>query len=315
MRFGFRPLAPALLALLSLCAPGAHAQSAPGAAQAPEAPPSKAERVPSPEGTEQAAEAPAAEAKPEAEQAPAPAAEVPAATAAPAYAAQPTLRADAQTPVPVALDDAPEPPSRALEVGAFVGIANRPSEGDLVTYGPTVAWGIYARPEIRSWLGVRLYYREESIPVTVDEGGFDTAASDFGKTDFEQDNLHLRSLGALAEPTWVVAPRLRLKALLGIAWLRFTAPAPSSEGEVSEIQTAKRNAVELDYICGLGASFDLIPNWFAVGASFTYGIASQRTGNAHQEIQAFSGGRRYSLGPLPRFDGVTDLLFNFGLIL
>ena len=97
-------------------------------------------------------------------------AEQPVAVSGPPPDAAPPLSPNAQAPASVALDDAPEPPSRALELGFTAGIANRPSENDQITFGPAVAWGFYARPEIKPWLGVRLYYREEYIPVTVEPG-------------------------------------------------------------------------------------------------------------------------------------------------
>jgi hypothetical protein len=65
----------------------------------------------------------------------------------------------------------------------------------------------------------------------------------------------------------------------------------------------------------VGASFEAIPDWLSIGSQFTYGIASQRTGDAYEDVQAFSGGKRYTMGPLPRFDGVTDLLFFLGILL
>ncbi len=237
----------------------------------------------------------------------------PVATSDPAPEAKAPLAPDAQSPAPVALVDSPRPKARALEIGAFVGASNRPSEEDSITYGPAVAWGFYARPELRKWLGLRLYYREESIPVTVDRGGFDADTS-FGATDFDQPNLRLRSLGARIEPTWVAAPRLRVMAVIGVSWLRFVAPGATSEGEY-ELRTADRSAVELDFQGGVGASYELLPDWLTIGAQFMYGIASQRTGTAYEDVQAFSDGKRYTMGPLPRFDGVTDLLFSLGLIL
>ncbi len=234
----------------------------------------------------------------------------PAATSEPSKEARAPLDPNAQSPAPVTLVDEPRPKARALEIGSFVGAANRPSEGDLITYGPSVAWGFYGRIVLKKWLGLRLYYREESVPVTVERGGFGS----FGATEFDQPNLRLRSLGARIEPTWVPAPRLQVMAVIGISWLRFVAPGATSEGQY-DLRTADRSAVELDFQGGVGAAFELVPDWLTIGAQFAYGIASQRTGTAYENVQAFSGGKRYTMGPLPKFDGVTDLLFNVGLIL
>ncbi len=235
------------------------------------------------------------------------------ATSGPSPEATAPLDPNAQAPSSVQLVDGPMPKARALDLGAFAGISNRPAEGEGITYGPAVAWGIYARLELRRWLGLRLYYREEYIPVTVERGGFDTSTS-FGDTDFDQPNLKLRSLGARLEPTWVVAPRLHVMAVIGASWLRFVAPPATSTGAF-DIRTADRSAVELDFQGGVGAAFELLPDWLTVGAQLTYGVSTQRSGTAYEDVQAFSDGKRYTLGALPRFDGVTDLLFSLGLLL
>ncbi len=220
-----------------------------------------------------------------------------------------------QQPTPVALEDRPEPPSRLLEVGPYFGFTLRPSEDARVSYAPALTWGAYIRPEVTSWLSLRLYYRQESIPVTVRRGGFEVPEYPLGATDFQQPNLRLRSFGARAEPTWVVNPRLRLMGILGLAWLRHVAQEPTSSGDL-DVQTASRAAVELNTMVGVGASFELIPNWMVLSASVTYGIATNRSGTAYEEpVQAFAGGERLYLETLPKFRSVSDVLLSLGFIL
>lgn len=219
-----------------------------------------------------------------------------------------------QQPTPVSLEEAPHRPERLVEVGPYLGITLRPADDSRVAFDPALTWGIYARPEITSWLGVRLYYRYESIPVSVRRGGLELPDWPLGDTDIEQPNLRLRSFGARVEPTWVVTPRLRLMGIVGIAWLRFVAPAPTSRGDLN-IQTASRSAVGLNPTFGLGASFDVIPDWLVFGASVTYGLATNRTGSAYESVQAFADGRRLFLAPLPRFRNVSDVLLSLGLVL
>jgi hypothetical protein len=229
----------------------------------------------------------------------------------------PELHARAQRPEPVALHDVPDPPSRLIEVGPFFGYTVRPSSGDLVRYGPGFTWGMYMRPELTSWLGARIYFRQESIPVDVRRGGYEVPEWPLGATDFDQPNLRLRSLGIRFEPTWVINPRLRLLGIVGIAWLRFVAPEPTSRGDLS-VQTAARSGVELNPMTGLGVSFDVVPDWLLFSVSFTYGLSINRSGSAYEvdpPLQGFADGRRLHLAPLPQFESVTDLLFSVGLIL
>lgn len=226
----------------------------------------------------------------------------------------PPLDPNAQRPAPVLRPDVPDPPSRMLEVGPYFGYTLRPSRSDSVTYGPAATWGFYARPQVTSWLSMRLYYRQEVIPVTVHRGGYEMSDWPLGDTDFDQPSLRLRSFGARAEPTWIVNPRLRISGVIGLAWLRYVVPAPTSRGDLL-IQTAPRAAVELNTSFGASVTVDLIQDWLAVGASVTHGVVTNRSGNAYDPVQAFADGGRLFLGPMPAFRSVTDFLLSLGVVL
>jgi hypothetical protein len=226
----------------------------------------------------------------------------------------PPLDPRAQSPEPVPRAELDDPPSRPLEVGPFFGYTLRPAKGDAISYQVAPTWGFYARPQVTPWLGVRLFYRQESIPVSVGRGGFELPEWPLGATDFEQPNLRLRSLGARVEPTWVVNPRLRLSALLGIAWLRFVVPEPVSRGDL-KIDTAARSAVELNTTLGASVSFDVIPDWLALSLAVTHGFVHNRSGDAYEPVQAFANGGRLYLGPLPHFRSVTDAVLSLGIVL
>ncbi len=236
-----------------------------------------------------------------------------------ADAAPPPLDPASQSPEPVKLDDRPWPPRRLVDVGAFVGAVNRPSGSSLVTYGPTVAWGFYGRPLLTDWLAVRVYYREELIPVDVKAGGFDTARTNFGATDWKQPSLDLRTLGLRVEPIWTITPRLRAFGIVGIGWLRYVADEPSSTGEFAGVRSASRAAVELNYPLGAGVSFDAVRDWMIVSASFTYGFVSTQSGTAVDADKPLQGvdadGSLVYIAPLPKFERVTDLLLSMGIYL
>ncbi len=67
---------------------------------------------------------------------------------------------------------------------------------------------------------------------------------------------------------------------------------------------------------GVGASFELLPDWVVLSASVTYGIATNRSGTAYEApVQAFANGERLYLETLPRFRSVSDVLLSLGFIL
>jgi opacity protein-like surface antigen len=200
---------------------------------------------------------------------------------------------------------------RWSSVGGFVGVVSRPSSSDSFHYKAGVAYGGYFRPEIFSWLGIRLYYRKEFIPVDVEPGAFNFA----GLTpdlSFEQPPLNVTSLGFRVEPSWVVHPRFRVLGVLGLSWLRFVAEMPTAPG--FDLR-ADRAGVELNWGVGAGASFDLVENWIELSAVWTYNFVASQSGSAYEPIQGIYQGKKVYLGPLPELKNANDLIFQLGLIL
>ena len=222
------------------------------------------------------------------------------------------LDPDSQRPGAVRQVDEPFAPNRWLDVGGFVGSAIRPNGSGPIQYKVGLAYGAYIRPEIKSWLGLTLYYRQESIPVSVEQGGFDYDGVSYSE-DWQQPNLELVSLGFRVEPTWVVDPRLRLYGILGLGWARFIAPMPEAVGQ--DFGRSRRAAVELNYVVGAGAYFDLIPNWVNAGLSVSYGFVGNQSGTAYESLQIIKDGDITELAPLPQTQSVADVLFSLGLIL
>ncbi len=212
------------------------------------------------------------------------------------------------------------PPTRWASAGAFVGVTYRPSGSSEITYRPGVAYGGYLRPEIASWMHVRLFYRQESIGVDVEPGGYDVEGIGLG-LEFEQPNITLVNLGFRVEPTWVVHPRFRVHAIVGWSWLGFRVPMPTAPG-YNEHEDGEdgiggtRSAVQTEFTFGLGSSLDIIPNWLDVGLDVSYSLPAGQTGSVYEKpLQIVVDGEIAHLKPLPKFKNSMDLIFSIGLIL
>lgn len=216
-----------------------------------------------------------------------------------------------QDPSPYVAPPEDEGPSRWVEVGILGGGVLRSSSSEGIRYPSGATWGVYARPELASWLGVRLSYRQEKISVAVSEGAFDTPSASYD-FDFEQPALSVISFGARLEPTWVIHPRFRAFGIVGISWMRMRAEAPRAAGFWLE---GSRTSTELNLPLGVGAAVELLPNWIQLGLSVTYGFSFDRRGPAWEPLQAIVDGGISYLAPLPEFSNVMDALLTLGVIL
>jgi len=224
--------------------------------------------------------------------------------------------ASEQDPKPV-----PEPgpeagdPSRRVHLGFYAGVSHRSSESDRMNYGTAFAFGPSAGIELWRFLRAEAYARFESFPVEVQKGAFDTGDYTYPDTTFEQPNLDATGLGFRLMPTWMVLDQLGIQASFDVLWTRFTATAPSSSG-ATEVRSAERAGVGLNYKLGLGVVAEPIPNWLEVMATGSYGIFTSQTGSAFEELQGFDqNGNIVHLAPLPRFQNSLELLFTVALIL
>lgn len=211
------------------------------------------------------------------------------------------------------------PHNRWAGVGAFVGSVYRPSGSESIRYKAGVAYGGYLRPEITSWLAARLYYRQESIPVVVEQGGFDYGGASYN-LDFEQPNIQVVSVGIHLEPVWTIHPRFRLRGIAGWAWMGFRAEMPEAPGYNEPIDGARgiggaRQGVEVDIYFGGGVTFDIIENWLDLSVDATYGFTASQTGSAYEPQQIVVNGQVSHIAPLPEFGNPSDVIFSLGLIL
>ncbi|HSC87633.1 MAG TPA: hypothetical protein VLC09_10200 [Polyangiaceae bacterium] len=227
----------------------------------------------------------------------------------PAREVLPPLHPNAQDDYVVS-NDPPRAPSRKVELAFLFGSVIRPSGQDAIHYETGYFLGGSARVELAPWMGVRLLYREEHVPVLVQPGGFD-----YGTTlpfDFTQPDLEIVTIGMRVEPTWVLHPRFRLFGVLGAGWVRMDAPVPTAPGFQME---GKRSATEVNMPIGVGVAYEILPNWVNCTMSFTYGVAFDQHGRAYEPLQAVVDGKIVYLAPLPVLQSVGDLMFSLGVIL
>jgi opacity protein-like surface antigen len=187
----------------------------------------------------------------------------------------------------------------------------RPSGNEGIHYNTGYFFGASVRIELASWMGLRISYREEHVPVRVDARGFDYQQYRH-RFDFEQPDLEIITIGARFEPTYVVHPRFRLFGVLGIGWVRMDAPMPTAAGF---LLPGKRSATEVNFPLGVGVSYEVVPDWVNTTLSFTYGLAFDQHGGAYEPLQAIVDGKIVYLAPLPKLQSVGDLILTVGVIL
>lgn len=241
---------------------------------------------------------------------PIPEPEPPAPVGPPPAPVLPPPRADEQQPRPYLGGPAPPQPMRNVDLGPDLGVVYMPSDDDAVSYHAAFAWGLHARIELARWLGFRAFFIKSHHEVSIDRGALNVP-----NAEIHQPDLEVTLIAGRIEPTWVVTRRLRLWGgpSLGLAY--FVAPAATTTGEV-ELQGPRRTGATLEFGGALGATFDVIPDWFTAQLAGSAALTIGETGDAFDPPQAFdaTGNRRY-MDPLPTFGGSFALLASLGLVL
>jgi hypothetical protein len=222
----------------------------------------------------------------------------------------PPPRADEQEPRPYTRAPDPERTMRGVDIGPDFGVALRPSNRDSVSYGAGFAIGGHALIELTRWLGFRALFARSDLPVTIDRGEFGLSSS-----DVDQPDLELAVIAGRVEPAWMVSRRLKLWAGAGAGLAYFVAPVARSTGVV-QAQTARRTGVAVDIGGALGATFEVIPDWFTLALSGSAAFTTGHTGDAFQRVQAFDTiGNRHYAESLPEFAGSFAGTVSLGLLL
>jgi len=123
-------------------------------------------------------------------------------------------------------------------------------------------------------------------------------------------------LGAAAEPTWGVTPRLRLLAGLGLGWgTGVAAPPPYHPGGY---YSARRTATFLDLSGALGGTVDVIPSWVTVSLLLGASLTVEQSGALYRPVQAIPqdpANRIDHYQGLPEFSGSLSALLGVGVVL
>jgi hypothetical protein len=232
---------------------------------------------------------------------------------------KPPAREPLPEPPPIEVGPPPAPPLppprpmhrlRNVDLGPDFGVAVRPSGDDSVSYGAATALGAHARIELARWLGFRALFSRSNHPVSIERGALQLPDAQLGQPDLE-----LVLIAGRLEPTWVVMPRLRLWIGVGGGLAYFVAPVARSTGAI-QVQSARRTGSAVEIGGALGATFDVIPDWFTVAASGSAAFTTAQSGDAFDPPQAFDavGHRRY-VGALPEFSGSFAAIASLGLVL
>lgn len=205
-----------------------------------------------------------------------------------------------------------EPRARKLLVGADLGLVARVAEHELVNYEPALAWGGHVRLEYLDWFGTDFRWLD-ALDLRV---GFLRSVHRIAGTGAARaPELIVTTIGARAEPTWLVAPGVRLWLGPSIAWSRLDVAA---EHNVPGAATfPDRSGVLFDVGLGLGSTLDLIPGWLALELSVMAALPIRETGRMFgNEVQIFDeSGRPGTAAPLPTIEASYTGLFGLNLVL
>jgi hypothetical protein len=221
-------------------------------------------------------------------------------------------------PLPSRAPPTPVPWSRHVDIGGGVALVNRIAAPDApagtktpVRYSPSLGFGLWARWDIVRWLRMNLYFVRSEHEAAMPPGSLGLPG------DAEPVDLYTYSFGARLAPTLEFGPRLRGWVSAGAGWgrievERFRVTQPN--GGTFMVRNRAASFIELP--CGLGASFDVIPNWLAVEVEVMGAFNVGERGDALREGQTIdSSGRRIDVGPFPEIRGSFVQTIGLSLVL
>src|SRR5690606_28735112 len=202
---------------------------------------------------------------------------------------------------------------RSLEVGPLFGLTLRSADGDGLKYSPGFTWGAFAKSDVWPFLGLRASYQNSSHTIE-GEGSInaaDASRASIGAAHFP--TVSSFSLRFSVEPTWTHQD-LRVFGGLGIGWgkLRVEHVDDATDFHV----TSKQAGVLVEYPLGIGASYDLLDGWLAVGALYTFSLHSNMTGSIYDTSRGTSqGGQRVDVSGLPTISSSQQLTLTLAALL
>lgn len=202
-------------------------------------------------------------------------------------------------------------PTPRVDFGLDLGLARRPASGERASYATALSKGGHVRVTLTDWLGLRVLVQTMQHAVSVREGGLGVAGA---RT--EQPSLEVLSMQSGLEPTWSVAPHVRLWGGPWMGWGRITAPEPRFQGAL-RVRSADRYGVIIEAGLGIGTTYEIVPRWVTVNTALGAGFMVDQSGLVFDEqMQGFDqDGHRIWVDRLPKFAGTYQASLGIGVLL
>lgn len=203
------------------------------------------------------------------------------------------------------------------EFSVLTGIAVRSASTDSeinpdgIGYEPAPQLSFQGRGYVWSWLNAAIYYRRASHELTLPRG-----AAGFDYVHIDKDKILAYSLGARLEPTYHVSDEFRTWLSLGVGWGRMSSGKIDVTERERSFTVPERAGVFVEVPIGIGASFEVVPNWLALQAEIDVAPLSKQSGKLFDST-AFvdSQGSLSYAGPMPTQTVSGSFLLGVSLLL
>jgi opacity protein-like surface antigen len=203
------------------------------------------------------------------------------------------------------------------EFSALAGLAVRSASTDPainpdgIGYDPAPQFSFQGRGYVWSWLNAAIYYRRASHELNLPRG-----AAGFDYEHIEKDKILTYSLGARLEPTYHVSDEFRTWLSLGVGWGRMTLDKVDVTEAERSFTVPDRAGVFVEVPIGIGASYEVVPNWFAVHAEIDIAPLSKQSGKLFDPTPFVdSHGSLSHAGPMPTQTVSGSFLLGVSLLL
>lgn len=195
-------------------------------------------------------------------------------------------------------------------VGPLLATVWRPSNSDVVSYGPGVGVGAFLMIPLTSWLLTRASFRQEFLSVSAPQGAIGIEGSP-RPLDLSQPGLTGLAFSAEVEGVYRPFPRVSLRGGFGIAWARLVAPPPEAKGFYVD---SERALAVSTLSLSLGAAYSLIPSWLELGFRVSGGLPFAQNGTFLVPLQVIVDGKIAHVDPLPATAALFDATLELGLV-
>jgi len=213
-----------------------------------------------------------------------------------------TVVLSAVVPASASAQDEPASASEPqAELTALAGMGIRHASKDAsvnpggIGYDPALQLAFQARGYVWSWLNAAVYHVRASHGINLPRGaaGIDYEGVDMGKA-------LAYSLGARLEPTYQVARGFRAWTSIGVGWGRMSVEKVSVQEADRSYTIGERAGVFVEVPVGVGAAYEILPNWLTVHAEAGVAHLSKQSGKLFDSASYVdSQGSRDTVGPMP----------------